>query len=124
LNNAADGDESIRSSEWPTVEQVEQAAFENEQWSCPQRATPRYRRFRDENFQRLRKEAARAHKGEPFVDIDDNTDWYRSWSQASNRRRHLDQLDDQEASNSILRRSINPREWKERNRKRKVVREC
>lgn len=100
-------------SEWPTPEELERAAEENAAWSADAPAAARYRRFREENFARLRLECARA-AGRSMAPSDRNVNvvepagrsgatggtahsgWYAEWSQASTRRRHLDRKDDAE----------------------------
>ena len=114
-------------SEWPTPDEVERAAAENEAWSAHQRAAARYRRFRQENFERLRREASSPGGGE------EASDWYLAWSQAATRRRHLDQLDDEEEAarrrtdgsleeplgHGSIRRTSNTRDWRSGRRHRK-----
>lgn len=109
--------------EWPTLEQVEAAFLENESWSNPQPAAARYERFRKENFERLRQESMGG-----TADKEPSGDWYLEWSQASARRRHQDQMIDEEFSREVTRdkthvdasprhgshrRTSNPRQWKD-----------
>ena len=96
------GSRSLGTSEWPTYSELELAAAENAAWSANRRAAPRYRRFREENFERLRRMARAAHipNGAVAVERDDGGamgSWYREWSAAAARRRHQDRLDDRHA---------------------------
>jgi tRNA-dihydrouridine synthase len=99
------GSRSFGPSEWPTDSELELAAAENSAWSANRRAAPRYRRFREENFERLRRMARTAHipndNGSSCVAVAVERDedgamgsWYREWSAAAARRRHQDRLDD------------------------------
>jgi len=113
--NADDDPDHHDPNEWPTLAEVERAAEENEAWSAHRPAAPRYKRFREENFERLRNEAARQEQAMKAIKIgggggsnpslplgssnqkthtDHHSDWYSEWSQAATRRRHLDRLDD------------------------------
>lgn len=105
-------------SEWPTPAVLEQAARENEARSEGLPAAARYRRFRQENFERLRREAVRAHGNTDLLGLSGaewnagkeqtgdlglsrdthipvHSDWYEQWSAASSLRRHLQRLDDE-----------------------------
>jgi tRNA-dihydrouridine synthase len=76
-------------TEWPSIEEVDRAAAMNEQWPAKGKSGARYQRFRQENFERLRREAQTAHDSK-----DKEGDWYKAWSRAATRRRHLDGEDD------------------------------
>lgn len=76
---------------WPTLDQVEEAHTRHCNWSQQGPAEARYQRFREETFERLRR---MTENSKPCADTTKGTDWYQEWSQAANRRRHLEKVDD------------------------------
>lgn len=108
LGHDSTDEKSESVTEWPPLEELDRAESENESWSAHRPAALRYRRFRAENFARLRQECARASgwiagpRGEATPELGQepvgstaHSDWYAAWSQASARRRHLDRIDDE-----------------------------
>ena len=94
---AASDATSDATGEWPEPAEVERAAQQNAAWSADRPAAARYRRFREENFERLRRESAQASLMEPPLGPSGPSapsDWYAEWSRASTRRRHLERLED------------------------------
>ena len=107
---------AARESEWPTLSELERAARENEARSNGLPAAARFRRFRIENFERIRIESARAASGDGASTRHKppaSEDWYVEWSKSAARRRQLEKLDDvhtcptmaQETSNNHTRPS-------------------
>ena len=139
--------EDVGESEWPEPADVERSFEENEAYSSAQPADTRYRRFRNENFTRLRHESLRAHNREAVVSSGTkedtggdgvHSDWYEEWSKASSRRRHLEKMDDEEmlrqsslavgevasvsgqtpSAGGSWRRTTNQRSWKARKKRK------
>ena len=97
-------------SEWPSLDELDRASQMNEAMSSGCAAAARFRRFRQENFSRIRIESARAASctasaGNPSTrhsrphppQSARQPDWYDEWSKGATRRRHLEKLDDDEA---------------------------
>ena len=95
-------------SEWPSLDELDRAFRLNEALSSGRPAAMRFRRFRHENFARIRLESARAASGgtqsaaghlqpHPPQSSACQSDWYTEWSKGATRRRHLEKLDDNEA---------------------------
>ena len=118
-------------NEWPSLVELEKAEKENIQWSENQKATERYSRFRQENFQRLLQEvvssaAASSSSSSSSSSATTTTtpastggDWYQEWSAAATRRRHLDKAGEDGNVEHGARRSSNSRDWKKKSRAQK-----
>lgn len=106
-------------NEWPSLEELERAQRENMQWSQNQKAAARYSRFRQENFERLRR-VVLSSAANPLESSEESQeqqpgDWYQEWSAAAKRRRHLDQAEEGgKVERGTRRRSGNSRDWKAR----------